>query len=212
MPRQDRGRSRSPVAGLNTRRISSALCGMVRYEKNRPQGLEVEDGKFSLDNLMEVWGERQGLTHQLIIDAVQAHMFQDQASRTLRYSMSEDDQGRVVIRVHPSRNQGKGGRFGGASDSRRGRHDSGGGGPWWHKKYDWSGGKGDEGNITDEEEGATKQEPEDDTWPASATKKEQDASWSGTWAKTEEDDDWPHWNSGSWNNKWRTKHEPQEDV
>ncbi|CAE7590267.1 unnamed protein product [Symbiodinium natans] len=211
MPGQDRGRSRSPAAGLNTRRISSAICGMVRYEKNRPAGLHVDsDGTFDLDNLMEVWGERQGLTKQGIINAVQVHMFQDQISRTLRYSMKEEDNEVVSIRVHPSRNQG--GRFSGASVSRHNRKESRGG-TWWRDKYRWSGGQGDEGGITDEEDvlGAAKREPGGE-WPASATKKEKDAaSWSGTWAKAEPEEDW-NWASNSWGSgQWRTKHE-QEDV
>ena len=33
---------------------------MMCCRKNQPEGLEVDDGTFELENLMEVWGKAQG--------------------------------------------------------------------------------------------------------------------------------------------------------
>ncbi|CAE7564558.1 unnamed protein product [Symbiodinium natans] len=81
-----RQRSRSPKAEVNTRRISNALCRMIRYPEHRPEGLVVDSsGKVALSNLVSAWAEAEGLTKENILDTVQAHMWQDTEVR--RYSI-----------------------------------------------------------------------------------------------------------------------------
>ncbi len=43
--------------------MGSIFCVWLTPRKHQPEGLEVDDGTFELDNLMEVWGRRQGLKH-----------------------------------------------------------------------------------------------------------------------------------------------------
>mmetsp|Transcript_96818 Transcript_96818/g.134360 ORF Transcript_96818/g.134360 Transcript_96818/m.134360 type:complete len:204 (-) Transcript_96818:115-726(-) len=181
---QERRRSRSPRGGLNTRRISSALCALGRYPKHQPEGLEVDDGTFELDNLMEVWGRRQGLTKEDILDSVNAHMFQDSNTRALRYSVTEKD-GKIYIRVFPSRSKGGGDHRGGYRSGRRFDREM-----WRDQKRYNRGWRGDEHEVTDNEEeygGMTKTEEPESPWPLLNAKMEEGGGSSfSSWAKTEE--------------------------
>eukprot|EP00438_Fugacium_kawagutii_P015100 Skav214591 [mRNA] locus=scaffold57:446855:451210:+ [translate_table: standard] len=194
MWQERRGRSRSPRGGLNTRRISSALCALGRYPKHQPEGLEVEDGTFELENLMDAWGRRQGLTKEDILDSVNAHMFQDSSTRSLRYSVTEKDS-KIYIRVFPSRSKG---------DYRRGRQGHRFDREMWRDQKRWSRHnnhwRGDD-DVTDNEDysGMTKTEETDDSpWPLLNAKMEEGAgSFSSTWAKTEEEDTNPRRKGGA---------------
>eukprot|EP00490_Sorites_sp_Unknown_P014447 CAMPEP_0114637608 /NCGR_PEP_ID=MMETSP0191-20121206/186_1 /TAXON_ID=126664 /ORGANISM="Sorites sp." /LENGTH=205 /DNA_ID=CAMNT_0001849337 /DNA_START=47 /DNA_END=661 /DNA_ORIENTATION=+ len=185
MWQEARRRSRSPRGGLNTRRISSALCALGRYPKHQPEGLEVEDGTFELENLMDVWGRRQGLTKEDILDSVNAHMFQDSSTRALRYSVIEKES-KIYIRVFPSRSKG---------DYRRGRQGHRFDREMWRdqKRYSrrhnkWNG-NGDDNEITDEEDpsgGMTKTEEPDESPFLNAKMEEGDSGSFPSWAKEEE--------------------------
>lgn len=177
-----RKRSRSPRGGLNTRRISSALCALGRYPKHQPDGLEVDDGTFELENLMEAWGHRQGLTKDDILDSVNAHMFQDTSTRALRYSVTEKDS-KIYIKVFPSRSKG---------DWRRGRQGHRFDREMWRDQKRWNRGwRGGDDEVSDNEEEypggmAKTEEPDLSPWPLLNAKVEEGAGFSSGWAKTEE--------------------------
>eukprot|EP00931_Biecheleriopsis_adriatica_P028444 TRINITY_DN16956_c0_g1_i1.p1 TRINITY_DN16956_c0_g1~~TRINITY_DN16956_c0_g1_i1.p1 ORF type:complete len:226 (-),score=49.38 TRINITY_DN16956_c0_g1_i1:101-742(-) len=131
MRRHERRRSRSPRShgsswrgweARDTRKISGALCALVRYEEHRPDGLLVnEEGRFKLSNLMEVWGTEQGLREDDIVKAVTNHMFQDEKTGALRYSIDKDEEGQITIRVHPKQQRSKGSYYGSRRSWKRDR-------------------------------------------------------------------------------------------
>mmetsp|Transcript_1618 Transcript_1618/g.3350 ORF Transcript_1618/g.3350 Transcript_1618/m.3350 type:complete len:184 (-) Transcript_1618:163-714(-) len=100
-----RGCSRSPRWG--SERISRAVVALGRYPDKRPQGLRVNSSNaFLLRNLMEVWGERQGLREEDVLDALREHMFH-QDSASLRFAINDDGSGNITIRVHPKRGRSR---------------------------------------------------------------------------------------------------------
>lgn len=107
-------RSRSPRERCGDERISRAIAGFGRYPGKRPQGLRVDAaGAMSLENLMDVWGYRQGLKDQEVLDAVRLHMIQREGGgggASLRFGITSDEDGGIIIRVLPKQ-EGRGGDF-----------------------------------------------------------------------------------------------------
>lgn len=82
---------------------------MARYANKRPDGLKVDShGQFSLKNLMEVWGDEQGVQAKDIIEAVYSHMYQSEKEKSIRYTLHTDESsGDMIIKVHPKKNVGR---------------------------------------------------------------------------------------------------------
>lgn len=101
------------------------------------------NGSFALSNLMECWGESQGLTEQEVLAAVKAHMFHEGDDRALRFEITSDRSGGVLIRALPKRHgESRGGGGGGGS--------AWGKGGSWNRTWssgDWGGRGGDRESI-----------------------------------------------------------------
>lgn len=60
------------------------------------------NGAFQLSNLMEVWGDATGLQEQEVLNALRRNMFHGD-SYTLRFAITTDEVGHIMIRVPPKR-------------------------------------------------------------------------------------------------------------
>eukprot|EP00439_Symbiodinium_sp_Y106_P013190 s280_g1.t3 len=113
---QGRSRSRDRLnESARTRWISKILASFGRYTSNRPRGLRVCDrGSFSLTDLMETWGHREGVSRRDILHALRVHMFHEDQVQ-LRFELQQT-RGDTIIRVMPKRahhsEPGKGERSG----------------------------------------------------------------------------------------------------
>eukprot|EP00933_Yihiella_yeosuensis_P080990 TRINITY_DN94526_c0_g1_i1.p1 TRINITY_DN94526_c0_g1~~TRINITY_DN94526_c0_g1_i1.p1 ORF type:complete len:521 (+),score=81.40 TRINITY_DN94526_c0_g1_i1:183-1745(+) len=96
-----RDRSRSPGRGVDTGLISRTIACFGRYPSKRPPGLVVEEnGTMRLEDLMEHWGEREGLKERDILHSVRKHMFREyDGGGSLRFAMDSGADGGIVIRV-----------------------------------------------------------------------------------------------------------------
>eukprot|EP00435_Cladocopium_sp_Y103_P019226 s860_g4.t1 len=186
-----RKRSRSPRGGLNTRRISSALCALGRYPKHQPEGLEVDDGTFELENLMEAWGHRQGLTKDDILDSVNAHMFQDTSTRALR-DWRRGRQGhrfdREMWRDQKRWNRSLAQPASADTDVESLHHETSRDDEVTDNEEEYPGGmaKTEEHAVTSLALNCSIYEPDVSPWPLLNAKVEEGASFSSGWAKTEE--------------------------
>eukprot|EP00811_Abedinium_folium_P018362 NODE_2728_length_2157_cov_4.667488.p1 GENE.NODE_2728_length_2157_cov_4.667488~~NODE_2728_length_2157_cov_4.667488.p1 ORF type:complete len:507 (+),score=99.29 NODE_2728_length_2157_cov_4.667488:247-1767(+) len=122
MGRHDRSRSPGRSGRPNSAWISRTICSFGRYPDKRPAGLQVDaTGEFCLHNLMSVWGWAQGLTDDMVLEAVHNNMFHDNDSKAMRFGINNSAKGDVLVRVMPSR-RGAGAHHGG---SWGGRHNNG---------------------------------------------------------------------------------------
>lgn len=79
--------------------ISRQVAVLARYPERRPQGLWIDStGAFRLSALMGTWGQKQGLTREVVLAALRKHRFHDN-SNILRFAM-EEAPGDVTLRVH----------------------------------------------------------------------------------------------------------------
>lgn len=109
---EDRQRTRSPFRRTDkTLKISRAVCGFGRYADNRPPGLNLlPGGGLRLSELMAVWGRKQGLREDDVLQAIKAHMFHDGTSGALRFSIDCNEEGEIILRVLPRRAKEAGSR------------------------------------------------------------------------------------------------------
>jgi len=100
---RERQRTRSPMrTTAKTAWISKSVCVFGRYPEKRPPGLNLlPDGGLLLSELMDVWGQKQGLTAANVLQAIRAHMFHDGTPGTLRFSIDCNDEKEMIIRVMP---------------------------------------------------------------------------------------------------------------
>ena len=90
------------VAMAQNEWIRRNVVRLGRYPDARPaQGFDVDrDNCFLLTNLMEVWGHRNGVSAEEVLDAIRSGMYQT-GTRHLRFSISTDLGGNTIIRVYP---------------------------------------------------------------------------------------------------------------
>ena len=100
---RDRFRDRSRSREMDLRKISNALCRMVRYEEHRPPGLDVDDdGRISLNQLLQI----TNFNEKAVLAAVKEHQYQDRSTGALRFSLEPSPETKdIVIRVYPGRGQ-----------------------------------------------------------------------------------------------------------
>mmetsp|Transcript_54678 Transcript_54678/g.122745 ORF Transcript_54678/g.122745 Transcript_54678/m.122745 type:complete len:298 (-) Transcript_54678:147-1040(-) len=110
-----RNQSRSPrrVERHTTEWISRRVASFGRYEERRPPGLVLDEhGTFYLDDLMMNWGHAEGLTEEMILSALQRHMFSsDHGTAQIRFTLGADAAGRHTIRVTPPKKRDRPERF-----------------------------------------------------------------------------------------------------
>mmetsp|Transcript_66169 Transcript_66169/g.138219 ORF Transcript_66169/g.138219 Transcript_66169/m.138219 type:complete len:397 (+) Transcript_66169:718-1908(+) len=82
--------------------IARTIAIFGRYSDNRPRELFVDgDGSMYLSQLYEYWGRKEGLTQKEIQDAIRTHMFHEDGG--LRFSIDNDRNGKLLVKVAPSR-------------------------------------------------------------------------------------------------------------
>ena len=85
----------------NASLISRTLCAWGRHARTRPPGLTIDaTGRFSLHNIMRVWGARQGLCADDIVQAIYLHTPSEDGLRYTTQTTHDD----LYIQVRPSRN------------------------------------------------------------------------------------------------------------
>eukprot|EP00929_Paragymnodinium_shiwhaense_P091432 TRINITY_DN513_c0_g1_i1.p1 TRINITY_DN513_c0_g1~~TRINITY_DN513_c0_g1_i1.p1 ORF type:complete len:347 (+),score=92.41 TRINITY_DN513_c0_g1_i1:92-1132(+) len=174
-----RDRSRSPHDASET--ISRTVSGFGRYPHKRPSGLELDaEGRFTMDNLMDVWGFKAGYSEKEVTNAINKHQFYylngTVSDAPPRFTLGEDDDGRTTIQVRIKEKNGR----------RRDRdhHSS--------RQYSWRDVRGSGWAKQEKEE-----EKQDQRWKGSKS------SWDSgkqddKWSASKDDDKW----SGSKDDKW----------
>ena len=72
--------------------ISRNIVMFARYPHKRPQQLIVEDdGSMLLSSLMDAWGDERQYSENIIIDAVQRHMYHEDTAEDLRFAILETE-------------------------------------------------------------------------------------------------------------------------
>ena len=85
----------------NASLISRTLCAWGRHARTRIPGLTVDaTGRLSLQNIMRVWGARQGLCADDIEQAIHLHTPSEDGPRYTTQTTHDD----LYIQVRPSRN------------------------------------------------------------------------------------------------------------
>ena len=83
----------------NASLISRTLCAWGRHARTRPPGLTIDaTGRFSLHNIMRVWGARQGLRTEDIVQAIHEHTPSEAGPRYPTQTTHND----LYIKVRPS--------------------------------------------------------------------------------------------------------------
>ena len=73
-----RGRSRSPRQKLSSFNISKAVAMFGRYPDKRPAGLYVDEtSSFFLNDLMQCWGDGEGLSRDDVLDALYEYKYNE---------------------------------------------------------------------------------------------------------------------------------------
>jgi len=97
-----RCRSRSPA--VSSLKISKVVASFGRYPDRRPHGLRVcLDGTIRVQDIVDCWGASRGVSRQQIVTAVQEHMFHNDECSSLRFVLSEDSEGHLIVRVMAKR-------------------------------------------------------------------------------------------------------------
>mmetsp|Transcript_78239 Transcript_78239/g.162449 ORF Transcript_78239/g.162449 Transcript_78239/m.162449 type:complete len:475 (-) Transcript_78239:70-1494(-) len=108
--RQHDNRSRSP----NKEWISRAVVGFLRYPDKRPQGLQTgSDGSVLVSSLVDVWGSKNGLTAEDVLNVVYKNM--DNNRGTKRFEVTQLPNGDTAIAA--AARDGGGGRAKGATNA-----------------------------------------------------------------------------------------------
>jgi len=90
----------------NSEWISRQIASLGRYAEKRPSGLHVDArGTLHLKNLMQAWGELQGLTEKEVIDAVWAHRSYEEGGDQ-RFTIDKVAGGDYSICVHKRNRRG----------------------------------------------------------------------------------------------------------
>mmetsp|Transcript_7939 Transcript_7939/g.18583 ORF Transcript_7939/g.18583 Transcript_7939/m.18583 type:complete len:360 (-) Transcript_7939:186-1265(-) len=193
-------RSRSPKGNsANSQWISRQLAQFGRYAEKRPWGLQPNDqGAFLLSDIIAQWGEKNGLSEQDVLEAVQQNMYHHGQDGAQRFVVDSDEYGNVTIMVNPRR---------GWQNPRTSGHDSGEQKKWWGKeeekeeKNEWW--KKEE--KQEKKDWWVKEEPKEE-WKKETKWKSDDSSWpkkeENGWKKeawNKNQDDWKadkSWESG----------------
>ena len=82
-------------------RIGRALVRFGRYQIDRPVGLYVDEGTFSLASLMRVWGLRRGYNSSQVLQAARQNMLHENGEqRIIIYPEGNDTMISVAPRRH----------------------------------------------------------------------------------------------------------------
>ena len=101
--------------------ISHALCAWARYEvaRHRIHGLTLDsEGRLSLNNVMECWGQWKGLSRADILRAIERHTQTEGEDRYALQSTADD----VMIEVRASKRSQQSNQRGTGASSRRHHH------------------------------------------------------------------------------------------
>lgn len=80
------------------------MASFGRYPDRRPHGLRVcLDGTIRVQDIVDCWGASRGVSRQQIVTAVQEHMFHNDECSSLRFVLSEDSEGHLIVRVMAKR-------------------------------------------------------------------------------------------------------------
>mmetsp|Transcript_34347 Transcript_34347/g.80389 ORF Transcript_34347/g.80389 Transcript_34347/m.80389 type:complete len:384 (+) Transcript_34347:95-1246(+) len=192
-------RSRSPNG--NNQWISRALVQFGRYSDKRPWGLRPNDqGAFRLCDIMTAWGNKQGVSEEDIMDAVQKNMFQNSdESGQQRFEIYQEDDGNIAIKVNPKRGAQNWQRTPAAWPKEEVSQDK-----WWEKK--------DTHQKQENKQWWVKEEEKADVWDNNGKwKNESSSPWSKQDSKGWQDSSsskksWNNWSkpedkSSDWGNK-----------
>ena len=107
---QDATAPRSRSRSRRLEQISRQICGFARHAHRRPPGLIVgDDGCILLSSLMASWGHQRELSENMVMDAVQRHMYHEDCPEEQRFSILEAERGQSLrIKVMPKRHKRKG--------------------------------------------------------------------------------------------------------
>ncbi|CAK9043965.1 unnamed protein product [Durusdinium trenchii] len=142
--------SRSPRQG-RLQWISKTLAQLGRYKQNRPYGLEVDgSGCIKLSNLMETWGNSNGVSQDEVVQAVSDNLVNERTGGA-RFKLSHEGR-ETIIQVHraggewPSNSEKtsswsssswNGNSSWGAKNQNNDKQDSWKSDQSWNKKNDW---------------------------------------------------------------------------
>jgi len=91
-------RSRSPPRRGSKEWIAKQIVVFGRYADKRPHGLAVHCGSLTLSNLMDAWGEQEGIRSSKILEALKMNMKQPDGGSRFEIERLEND---VRIIVNP---------------------------------------------------------------------------------------------------------------
>lgn len=87
-------------------KISKVVASFGRYPDRRPPGLRVcPDGAIRVQDIVDSWGAGRGISRQQLVTALQEHMFHSDGGRSLRFALSEDAEGHLIVRVMAKRSK-----------------------------------------------------------------------------------------------------------
>ena len=86
-----RQQAHNPRPQLTSIQISKAICAFGRYPTARPAGMTTDaEGRFSLANIMMVWGTAQGLSEDHVNAVLQQHSATDKGQRFTTTTLHND--------------------------------------------------------------------------------------------------------------------------
>mmetsp|Transcript_71958 Transcript_71958/g.112670 ORF Transcript_71958/g.112670 Transcript_71958/m.112670 type:complete len:411 (-) Transcript_71958:159-1391(-) len=91
-------RSRSPLRRGSKEWIAKQIVVFGRYADKRPRGLAVNCGSMTLSNLMDTWGDQEGVRSSKVLEALKMNMTQHDGGSRFEIERLEND---VRIIVNP---------------------------------------------------------------------------------------------------------------
>ena len=86
--------------------ISKKVCSIVLHPLEFPNLDKSPDGSFSLDSLMNCWGNAEGLSPETVLQAIASHLVirprDNQRGPSLRFSVEQSRQRRGPILIRPN--------------------------------------------------------------------------------------------------------------